>query len=125
MRFARSTTSTACSAAMSLWRSSGVVVTGPIIPHRYGRALLNHRVSQSVAAPDQVSGRLSARHLWTPGANRVPPVDPVKRSRILIPLLLTVILRQIDVRDGAGLQLPQRCHGLVGVREQIATRAGI
>jgi hypothetical protein len=34
-------------------------------------------------------------------------------------------LRQIDVRDGAGLQLPQRCHGLVGVREQIATRAGI
>src|SRR5439155_8925083 len=78
MRFARSTTSTACSAAMSLWRSSGVVVTGPIIPHRYGRALLNHRVSQSVAAPDQVSGRLSARHLWTPGANRVPPVDPVE-----------------------------------------------
>jgi hypothetical protein len=37
MRFARSTTSAACSAAMSSGRSSGVVVTGPIIPHRRGR----------------------------------------------------------------------------------------
>src|SRR5437016_1240822 len=41
-------------------------------------ALLNPRVSQSVAAPDQVRGRLSAGHLRTPGANWVPPVDPVK-----------------------------------------------
>ena len=56
MRFARSTTSAACSAAMSSGRSSGAVVTGPIIPHRRGRGLLNHRVSQSVAAPDQVKG---------------------------------------------------------------------
>src|SRR5207237_328714 len=41
-------------------------------------ALLNPRVSQSAAAPDQVRGRLSAGHLRTPGANWVPPVDPVK-----------------------------------------------
>jgi hypothetical protein len=43
----------------------------------------------------------------------------------LIPLLLTVILRQIDARDGAGFQLPQRCHGLVSDPEQIATCAGV
>jgi hypothetical protein len=36
-------------------------VTGPIIPHRRHRALLNHRVSQSVAAPDQVKGQALSR----------------------------------------------------------------
>src|SRR5205823_14314065 len=42
------------------------------------------------------------------------------RSCILMPLLLTVILRQIDPRQGAGLQLSQRGHGFASVREQIA-----
>jgi len=37
-----------------------------------------------------------------------------------MPLLLTVILRQIDPRQGAGLQLSQRGHGFASVREQIA-----
>ena len=51
---------------------------GPIIPHRRGRGLLNHKVSQSVAAPDQVRSRLSAGRLRAPGAHWVPPIDPVE-----------------------------------------------
>ena len=43
----RAPISAACSAAMSSGRSSGVVVTSPIIPYRRARALLNHRVSRS------------------------------------------------------------------------------
>src|SRR5215472_7394055 len=125
-RSAHAVSTSARSAVTSSGRVSGLVTPG--LSHRVGPVYqLNLQVSQKDAGALMKGRGYSAGQLRPPYPRGVdpPPIKPFKRSRILIPLLFTVILRQIDAHNGAVFQLPQRCHGLVGVREQIATCAGV